>query len=81
MVDTIGNLTLLTAAMDTAMSNAPWPTKRQWLKDHGLQIVMNHKLVEVNDRSEDAILARSVALADVAVRLWSRPSGAIDQTA
>lgn len=73
LLHTIGNLTLVTGPLNSALSNAPWTTKREDLLAHsalnlnrGLPIVWN----------EDEIVDRSQRLADVAIQRWGRPNGA-----
>jgi hypothetical protein len=70
-VDRIGNLTLLTAPLNSSVSNGPWEKKRSCLKEHS-QLVLNAQLLDVETWDEDAITARGRALAEVACRVWGR---------
>lgn len=71
----IGNLTLVTGNLNRPMSNGPWADKRAALEEHSnLRLNAGLKSVEVWD--EDAIAARAKDLAQVACRVWPRPTHA-----
>jgi hypothetical protein len=74
-VDRIGNLTLITAPLNGSVSNGPWATKREGLREHS-QLVLNSLVVNRDDWDEDAITSRARDLAHVACRVWSRPAPA-----
>lgn len=73
LLHTIGNLTLVTGSLNSALSNAPWTTKREELLAHSA-LSLNRGLPSVWD--EGKIEERSQRLADVAIRCWGRPDGA-----
>lgn len=69
IIHTIGNLTLLTQPLNSAVSNGPWTTKRECLKDHSI-LVLNKGLITVDSWSEAEIEERSRRLCEVATRVW-----------
>jgi hypothetical protein len=71
-IDRIGNLTLLTAPLNSSVSHGPWDKKRACLKEHS-QLVLNAQLLDIEIWDEDAITARGRSLAKVACRVWGRP--------
>lgn len=72
LLHTVGNLTLVTRPLNTAMSNASWEKKRQALNDH-TTLFLNKHLVEQDTWDEDAILARGHRLAAIMVEVWPGP--------
>ena len=73
LLHTIGNLTLVTGSLNSALKNAPWTKKREELLAHSA-FNLNRGLPSVWD--EGKIRERSQHLADVAIRCWGRPVGA-----
>jgi hypothetical protein len=72
MLQTIGNLTLLTQALNTTESNAAWPVKKHALIKYSKLLMNSHvQFEEVWD--EKAILKRSRLIAERAKLLWPRP--------
>jgi hypothetical protein len=69
----IGNLTLLTAPLNVDVSNGAWETKREGLRKHS-QLVLNSVVVDLPDWDEGSIDKRARHLAEVACRVWVRPS-------
>jgi hypothetical protein len=69
----IGNLTLTTKTLNPAMGNDPWAAKREALRDSSL-LVLNQELIKEPAWDESAIDARARHLADVACRIWPRPT-------
>lgn len=69
---TIGNLTLTTSRLNASLSNAPWESKRQTLVDHSV-LFLNKELVRHETWDEQAIAARSEALADKFAQAWPGP--------
>jgi hypothetical protein len=70
----IGNLTLLSGALNPALSNAPWEcedglSKRNGLAQHSM-LKMNQKLIQYPQWDEDAIKKRALELFDVAKKVW-----------
>jgi hypothetical protein len=70
LLHTIGNLTLVTGALNSSMSNAAWPTKRQHLLADSA-LTLNRGLPEV--WNTEAIVWRGSTLATAAIELWPRP--------
>ena len=74
IIHTIGNLTLVTQPLNSALSNNPWSDKRTEIEGHSLTTI-NRDLVEhAGDVWDEAtILARSQRLADIAIQIWPGP--------
>jgi hypothetical protein len=72
-VDRIGNLTLITAPLNQSVSNGPWQTKREGLRQHS-QLILNSVVVDYDDWNEGRIDERARALSGVACRVWPRPA-------
>ncbi len=68
LVQTIGNLTLLTPPANTVASNYAFETKRERLQDSLLN--MNAAILKTATWDDAAILARADELAALAVRIW-----------
>ena len=70
----IGNLTLVTAAHNSALSNAAWPAKRTGLNQYG-KLLLNSRLVDEHPEvfDEAAIDARCAFLADQIISIWPGP--------
>lgn len=73
MLQTIGNLTLLTQPLNSAISNSAWQEKKPQLLASSL-LPINQQLQPVPLWDEDAIEKRSKALFDRAVKLWPAPT-------
>ena len=67
-INTFGNLTLLTAALNPSVSNAGWSIKREKIGQSLLAI--NRDLAASDQWSEAEIEKRAGALAKVAVTIW-----------
>lgn len=74
IIHTIGNLTLVTQSLNSAVSNDPWAEKRSEIERHSI-LPMNHDLIEhAGDVwNEAAILARGRRLAERAIQIWPGP--------
>ena len=70
-IQTIGNMTMLTAALNTAQSNLPWKHKKAELRKHSL-LPINQMLDEFSDWNEVAIHTRGELLFDRALGIWQR---------
>lgn len=70
-LQTFGNLTMLTQALNSAASNSSWPEKKIELLRHSL-LPINQQLHEVCTWDEDAISDRGTALLEKALKLWPR---------
>lgn len=79
LIDTIGNLTLLTAKLNSKVSNGPWLGERGKLS--GLQqhdvLLLNRELVKASaaEWSEEGIKVRSRDLIEAILRVWPVPHG------
>ena len=71
-LQTIGNLTILTQALNAAVSNGPWKQKRPELLSHSL-LPINQQLRDLEVWDEAAIENRSNELFKRALDLWPRP--------
>ena len=47
----LGNLTLLTDSLNSAVSNGPWPRKRKELNKHDT-LILNRRVLARSDQSE-----------------------------
>ena len=74
-IHTIGNLTLVNRDLNSAMSNAPWDQKRNYLRDHSV-LFLNKWLV--NDGpdvwDESGIAKRGQWLYETALKIWPHSS-------
>lgn len=83
-LDRIGNLTVVTGEWNTAMSNAPFATKKAMLAEHALKINSDYFSQDIPLWNADAIAARADWLAQRAIEVWyplggfSPPRGDID---
>jgi hypothetical protein len=78
-IHTLGNLTLLTAKLNTAVSNGPWAGengKKVALRQHDL-LLLNRDLdcFSSGDWTDDAINRRTANLIDRILEIWSVPPG------
>ena len=71
VLQTIGNLTLLTQPLNSAASNAAWDTKRVDIKRYSL-LRINEGWPAIWDETE--IEKRARGLLAFALKIWSRPS-------
>jgi hypothetical protein len=71
-LQTIGNLTILTQALNSSISNGPWKQKRPELLSHSL-LPINLQLRNAEVWDEAAIENRSNDLFKRALNLWPRP--------
>jgi hypothetical protein len=71
LLQTLGNLTLLTVELNAAQSNSAWPVKRQAMAIHSL-LPLNQVIVTSAMWDEAAITARGEDLFKRAVVLWPR---------
>jgi len=75
LVQTIGNLTLVNAKLNPALSNAAWASKRQELAKHSV-LHLNKDLLEgaAAGWDETSIRERGNRLAMLATKVWPRPT-------
>lgn len=72
-VDRLGNLTLVSPSMNSAMSNREWDIKREQLRVHSNVLITQRYLGNAWD--EDAIRGRASALIDALTAIWPGPDG------
>ena len=72
LLNTFGNLTVLTKPLNSSVSNGPFSAKREALKEHSL-LVMNREISRKDDWGEDQIEERGHELFRVARELWPYP--------
>lgn len=70
LLDTIGNLTLITREMSPRVSRGPWDEKRAEIQRYS-GLTMNQSLPEVWD--DAAIQNRSREMANIICQIWPRP--------
>lgn len=71
LVNTIGNLTLLTQPLNSALQNGGWSEKKPEIMKQS-SLAMNRELVDATSWSDAAILERGNALYLVASAIWPR---------
>lgn len=72
-VDRLGNLTLVTSALNSSLSNSPWSVKRQELKKRS-QLLVNQRLCSHKTWNEKLIDDRGGELAGFVLETWPGPS-------
>lgn len=70
----IGNLTLLTKALNPSVSNGGWADKVREIEKHSL-LPLNHKVIETQSWCEQDIEERGRWLADQVDTIWAAPKG------
>jgi hypothetical protein len=79
LIHTLGNLTLLTSRLNTKVSNARWPGrsgKREALKKFETLLINRDLLERAGEAwSDDAIRARTDAMAPMILEIWPAPPG------
>lgn len=73
MLQTLGNLTLLTQPLNSSVSNASWKVKKPALLQASL-LPINQQLVVYDDWNETTIEKRSKELFERALKLWPGPT-------
>lgn len=71
VINTLGNLTILSSSLNTAQSNSTWDKKRPEMMKHSL-LPINQSLFSVVVWNEGAILSRGEELFKNAAQIWSR---------
>ena len=67
LIDTLGNLTLLTESLNPSISNGPWSAKQPKIAESLL--AMNRSIAK-KDWSEDEIEMRAVTLTKMVNEIW-----------
>lgn len=80
-VHRLGNLTLLTASLNSKVSNSGWAAKRSALNEHNTLLLNSRLLGQLGDGewAEAAIDSRSGQLLDVLLKVWPVPDGHLGQ--
>jgi hypothetical protein len=73
VIQTIGNLTLVTQSLNSSVSNGPWAIKRPAILFHS-SLPLNQQLQSVDHWDEAAILRRGDELFARACELWPSPA-------
>jgi uncharacterized protein with ParB-like and HNH nuclease domain len=73
-LQSIGNLTILSTALNSAQSNSAWELKRPEMMKHSL-LPINQPLFELNAWDEDSIKSRAQNLLERALSIWPRGIG------
>ena len=71
LIETIGNLSLLTKSLNPSVSNGPWSKKRPEILKHSA-LNLNRTLPE--SWTEESIIARRESLLSVALNIWPHPA-------
>jgi len=74
-VHRLGNLTLLTKALNASVSNGPWPAKREKLAKHDVFLMNRVSYDSAEVWNEDEIDARSGVMVDAVLATWPVPQG------
>ena len=72
LLQSFGNLTLLTQPLNGSVSNGAYEGKRTALNDHSL-LVLNKEIIQKSAWDEDAIIERGKALFQFAKQIWQVP--------
>lgn len=73
LLQTFGNLTLITQPLNSSVSNSPWAVKKPALLKASL-LPINQQLYDVETWDETAIMSRSKRLFDRAICIWFGPA-------
>lgn len=74
-VHRLGNLTLITTALNSKVSNGSWATKRRALVEHNTIKLTGRLVEEVDGWDEDRIDERTASLVDTLLKVWPVPAG------
>lgn len=72
VINKLGNLTLLTHALNTSVSNGPFSVKLPAVRAHA-SLALNRELNAFDHWDEQTILKRGQALFEVALKIWRGP--------
>lgn len=76
LLQTFGNLTILTQPLNSSVSNGSWQKKRPEILKSSL-LPINQMLRNYETWDEDAIIQRAESLFDRAARVWPGPEGSL----
>lgn len=68
-IHTIGNITILSKALNSHQSNAPWDQKRNEMRNHSL-LPINHHICNSENWDEESITKNSELLFSKALTIW-----------
>ena len=71
LIQTVGNLTILTGKMNSSLSNGPWAKKRKGLEAYS-NLAINRELVALKAWDEESIRKRSLNIAKRVCEIWPR---------
>ncbi|MGR6429646.1 HNH endonuclease family protein [Rhizobium sp. PAMB 3174] len=72
LMNTFGNLTILTQPLNSSVQNGPYSSKRDALLEHSL-LVLNKEVTKQEAWGEDQIEERGKQLFEVAKAIWAYP--------
>jgi hypothetical protein len=73
VLQSFGNLTLVTKKLNPSMSNGPWSEKKAALQEHSA-LTMNRRLQKFTKWGEANIAERGQEMCDIALKIWPRPT-------
>ena len=80
LVQSMGNLTLLTQPLNSSVSNNDWEAKKEELLKASI-LTINQQLRTFEDWNEASIQTRGESLYELAIALWPRPTPKLSQSA
>jgi hypothetical protein len=78
VVDRLGNLTLLTGALNSSVSNGPYSVKMPAVRSHS-SLALNRDLGQFESWNEETITARGLSLFEIASGLWMAPEPQVER--
>jgi hypothetical protein len=80
-IHTLGNLTLVTQALNSKVSNGAWTDKERALNQHGV-VLMNNRLIDYtrDTWSDEHIERRTADMIDTILAIWRVPEGHVIET-
>lgn len=78
VINKLGNLTLLTQALNTTVSNGPYSVKMPAVRSHS-SLALNRELQAFDEWNEQTVARRGAALFEVAKGIWRSPTALPDQ--
>jgi len=76
LVQTFGNLILITGKLNSVQSNKPWDEKKIKLQEFS-SLAMNRAIFNLPTWSEENIRSRSKLILDFVLNMWKRPTPAV----
>lgn len=77
VLQTIGNLTLLTSKMNSGVSNKAWSEKRTRLRENSTLLLSDRDITNVEVWKEEQIVERGATMANEVLAVWPIPSAAL----